>query len=674
MAAFLDRSCDSASAMSYNELAAVYQSAHPDTGRLYTKDDLYFIDYNAEEVASMEDGIIASSAWLDQGNNADIAVRFLRASFKGWMYARDFPADTLTLFPSSSPLFSFQLHEVNKLLWPSSEDGVGLTSDDLIKRTADISYRFGVIDRPVNLTSFYRKELPVAAHKNLGTSGFVWGATPYGPGSADFVGEQWRAVEVTFCKVGDSVLVCDLVKRESDSSWIDFSDPIGITIMVLLVGFIALTFALIAVLVKFRRHTVIRTASFKFVCIMCVGLICGLASIFPLFGEPTRASCAARNWLIGLAYILFFGSFLLKTWRIHRIFNNARLITFTMPDRKLLMALTAMVVIEVALLVLFTIVGDLRPQQLPNPTNFNEYTTECVVDNEGTWVALLYAYKAVILGYGLYLALAVRNVRSEFNESKYLAFSVYNLAVVCIVVIPIINGVASITGYASSIFKAFAIFVGGVPALAILIVPKLMVIANYDQYKAVHQIGGRHNHSNATHFSNGTNGTEISSSMLQAQIRVRYAHTKELINRKEQIASMQALLVKELEAINKELRARGEPIHQGTTNAGNSVLSLPADDSSVAGNARNNNNNSNLSQLSQHSQRVVPSALSASASSAPSSAVCFPADVHLSLNGAAAQDEEGEPKRRKEPASSNSVCMQPMGASLMSDLDDDEAQ
>ena len=56
-------------------------------------DDLNVIDWNDYRVAMLQDAIFARKAWLDQGGNEDIAVRFLRASLKGWIYCRDHPDD-----------------------------------------------------------------------------------------------------------------------------------------------------------------------------------------------------------------------------------------------------------------------------------------------------------------------------------------------------------------------------------------------------------------------------------------------------------------------------------------------------------------------------------------------------------------------------------------------------
>ena len=38
---------------------------------------------------ALQDSVYVRQAWLDQGSNKDIAIKFLRASFRGWMFCRD---------------------------------------------------------------------------------------------------------------------------------------------------------------------------------------------------------------------------------------------------------------------------------------------------------------------------------------------------------------------------------------------------------------------------------------------------------------------------------------------------------------------------------------------------------------------------------------------------------
>ena len=89
MTLLLSRQIDVAEAMIYNEYAQVLEATNPKTNALWQPTDLNVIDYNQVGTAMLQDAIWARDAWLKQPGNEDIATRFLRASFKGWMFCRD---------------------------------------------------------------------------------------------------------------------------------------------------------------------------------------------------------------------------------------------------------------------------------------------------------------------------------------------------------------------------------------------------------------------------------------------------------------------------------------------------------------------------------------------------------------------------------------------------------
>src|SRR5688500_4838367 len=89
----LNREVDVAEAMIYNEYAQVLEAENPDTGDLYQPEDMNVIDYNEVGTAMLQDAIFARAAWLAEEGNEDVTERFLRASFRGWIYCRDHPDD-----------------------------------------------------------------------------------------------------------------------------------------------------------------------------------------------------------------------------------------------------------------------------------------------------------------------------------------------------------------------------------------------------------------------------------------------------------------------------------------------------------------------------------------------------------------------------------------------------
>ena len=81
--------------MIYNEYAQVLEAENPDTGELYQPEDMNVIDYNEVGTAMLQDAIFARASWLAEEGNEDVAERFLRASFRGWIHCRDNPDDCI---------------------------------------------------------------------------------------------------------------------------------------------------------------------------------------------------------------------------------------------------------------------------------------------------------------------------------------------------------------------------------------------------------------------------------------------------------------------------------------------------------------------------------------------------------------------------------------------------
>jgi len=147
---FLNREVDATPAMTYNELALVLEQADADGKLKYTTDDLNILDYAAYGAAPLEDLIFTNGDWLAQPGHEEIAIKFLRASFRGWIYCRDNPdacvTDVVTAYPSLLQGHqAWMMNEVNKLVWPSP-DGIGITDADAFANTAQIAAKYFIDD------------------------------------------------------------------------------------------------------------------------------------------------------------------------------------------------------------------------------------------------------------------------------------------------------------------------------------------------------------------------------------------------------------------------------------------------------------------------------------------------------------------------------------------------
>jgi len=144
MNGFLAGDIDAAQAMTYNEYAQVLETVNPDTGELYTADDLNVIDWNEEGTAMLQDAIWADTEKLeDDEDYAAQTVAFIKASIKGWAYVRDNAEESATIVTAAGSTLgtSHQLwmaNEVNKLIWPST-NGVGVIDESAWAQTVAIA-------------------------------------------------------------------------------------------------------------------------------------------------------------------------------------------------------------------------------------------------------------------------------------------------------------------------------------------------------------------------------------------------------------------------------------------------------------------------------------------------------------------------------------------------------
>lgn len=174
MLAFLNGEIDAASAMTYNELAQVLETKNPDTGKLYKLSELNVFKYADLGTGMLQDGIFVRGDWIKDKANQATSVKFLEATFKGWIYCRDHYKQCVNYVLAAGTALprghqTWQMNEVNQLIWPNKL-GIGVMNPADYKQTAAISYKFKVIKKPATKAS-YRADLALKAVANLKKQG-----------------------------------------------------------------------------------------------------------------------------------------------------------------------------------------------------------------------------------------------------------------------------------------------------------------------------------------------------------------------------------------------------------------------------------------------------------------------------------------------------------------------
>ena len=191
MVAFVAGEIDAAQAMIYNEYAQVLETKNPATGELFKPEDLNVISWQEYGTSMLQDAIFASEAWLKQPGNEDDAVKFLKASFKGWIFCRDNPEECVDIVLKSDAALpkghqTWQLNEVSGIIWPAP-NGIGITDEAAFNRTVEVATVGKILTKPVEGTA-WRNDLAEKALAELG--------------DLDTKGESWTKATVTLTEGG----------------------------------------------------------------------------------------------------------------------------------------------------------------------------------------------------------------------------------------------------------------------------------------------------------------------------------------------------------------------------------------------------------------------------------------------------------------------------------------
>lgn len=176
------------------------------------------------------------------------------------------------------------------------------------------------------------------------------------------------------------------------------------------------------------------------------------------------------------------GNLLAKTYRIFKIFNNARVTSLVIRDTDLIKFTGTVILLEVVLLSLYTFTTG-----LPRPTIHQSVSdnllkiVKCAVPSSVVQlmgiIVLLGVNFMLVLG-AVIIAYLTRNVDSAFNESRYIAYTVYIYLLVTIILLPLYYtaGDSPSSNSRQFIIRTIAVLVPMYFTLGALFLPKIYLV------------------------------------------------------------------------------------------------------------------------------------------------------------------------------------------------------
>ncbi|XP_026871324.2 metabotropic glutamate receptor 1 isoform X1 [Electrophorus electricus] len=235
---------------------------------------------------------------------------------------------------------------------------------------------------------------------------------------------------------------------------------------------ILVTLFVTLVFVQYRDTPVVKSSSRELCYIILAGIFLGYICPFTLIARPTVASCYLQRLLVGLSSAMCYSALVTKTNRIARILAGSKKKICTRKPR--FMSAWAQVVIasvliglqlalEVALVVLEP------PEPVKSYPSIRQVYLICNTSNLGMVAPL--GYNGLLIMSCTYYAFKTRNVPANFNEAKYIAFTMYTTCIIWLAFVPIYFG----SDY-KIITTSFSVSLSVTVALGCMFTPKMYII------------------------------------------------------------------------------------------------------------------------------------------------------------------------------------------------------
>eukprot|EP00026_Physarum_polycephalum_P001316 Phypoly_transcript_01317.p1 GENE.Phypoly_transcript_01317~~Phypoly_transcript_01317.p1 ORF type:complete len:1012 (+),score=72.69 Phypoly_transcript_01317:355-3390(+) len=183
----------------------------------------------------------------------------------------------------------------------------------------------------------------------------------------------------------------------------------------------------------------------SFYCALIIsGVFVAYISVLVLLPAPTDTLCLAFPWFLGIGFTLVYGCLFIKTWALFMVYRSAEQLKKTkMTPMYIIARLALYILVEIIILIIWSAVDRPRSQYVKMVDN--TYQLQCVTHHPTFW-AIFASTKGAWLVFGSILSVLTRHVAREYNESKSIAYAIYNIIALLIIAIPLAVALKDIPG------------------------------------------------------------------------------------------------------------------------------------------------------------------------------------------------------------------------------------
>uniref|UniRef100_A0A3B1IYU1 Metabotropic glutamate receptor 1 n=1 Tax=Astyanax mexicanus TaxID=7994 RepID=A0A3B1IYU1_ASTMX len=247
-------------------------------------------------------------------------------------------------------------------------------------------------------------------------------------------------------------------------------EPIAAVVFACL-GLLATIFVML-IFVRFHDTPVVKSSSRELCFIILAGICLGYLCTFCLIAKPHVVYCYLQRLGIGLSPAMSYSALVTKTNRIARILAGSKKKICTKKPRFMsacaqLVIAFILIFLQLAIIVALFIMEP--PQVIYDYPSIREVHLICNTTTLGVVAPL--GYNGLLILSCTFYAFKTRNVPANFNEAKYIAFTMYTTCIIWLAFVPIYFG----SNY-KIITMCFSVSLSATTALCCMFAPKVYIM------------------------------------------------------------------------------------------------------------------------------------------------------------------------------------------------------